>query len=310
MSKILVTGADGLVGSAMKKIANLYPHFEFSFVGRKEGDLTKEECVKNIYEKFKPDYVIHTAARVGGIGANLAKPAELFYENILMNSYMIHYGYLARVKKLIAFSSVCSFPDPVEMLEESLQQDGKPFRGNFAYGYAKRMVDIQIQAYRIQHQTNFCSVIPANMYGPNDNFSLQDGHVIPSLIHKCYLARTTKTPLVMWGDGSSMREFIFSEDISHLTLKILESNTDYDGIIVSNNKEISIRTLVDSICHLMKFDGDIVWDTTKPNGQFRRPSNTDRLRSIVPDFNFTTIENGLLNTIDWFETNYPEGIRK
>ena len=145
--------------------------------------------VRDLYHKTLPDYVIHAAAKVGGIGLNRSRPAELFCDNILMNTHMIHCAYKFEVEKLICYTSVCTFPDDVKVLKEDLQQAGKPFEDNFAYGYAKRMVDIQIKAYRRQYGVNYCSVIPTNLYGPNDNFSLTNGHVIASLIHKCYLAK-------------------------------------------------------------------------------------------------------------------------
>jgi len=304
MDRILVTGSGGLVGKAIQSISNSF-NYEFFWCTRYDADLTREEDVRSLYRQVKPDYVIHTAAKVGGIGANLASPADFYYQNILMNSFMIHYAQIFGVKKLIAFSSVCSFPDNIPILKEEFQHTGEPFRANFAYGYAKRMVDIQIQAYRIQHKTNYCSLVPVNIYGPDDQFNLQNGHVVPCIIHKCFLAKQNNEPLVLWGDGSSLREFIFSQDLAKLTMDILQTELKFDRIIVADNIEVSIKDLVNMICELMDFKGEVVWDTTKPNGQYRRPSDTSLLKDVSPNFQFTPLKDGLKQTIEWFEKNYP-----
>lgn len=308
MSKILITGSDGLIGWAFRLLHDqeYKEDDEFIFCTRKDGNLINEDHVAKIYAKHKPDYVIHAAARVGGIGINLAKPAELFYENILMNSFMIHYAYLFNVKSIVSYSSVCTFPDDAPVLTEDLQQCGKPFDSNFAYGYAKRMIDIQNKAYKRQYGVNYFSIISTNLYGPNDNFSLTDGHVIPCLIHKCFLAKKNNDPLVIWGDGNSLREFIYSYDVAKLTMELLKTEHGKDKIIVSNNNELSIRQVVEMICRCMNFDGEVIFDTSKPKGQYRRPSDTALLRGIIPDFQFTDHETGIKKSVDWFAKNYPD----
>lgn len=305
MSKILVTGSDGLMGWAFRSIAHEYDD-QFIFCSRKDGDLTKEEDVKTVYSKVKPDLVIHAAARVGGIGINLAKPAELFYENILMNSFMIHYARVFNVSRIVCYSSVCTFPDDASLLTEDLQQCGKPFDSNFAYGYAKRMIDIQLQAYKKQYGTNYFSIISTNLYGPNDNFSLTDGHVIPCLIHKCFLAKKNNTPLSIWGDGNSLREFVYSFDVARITLNLLKMDHDKNKIIVSNNEEFSIRSIINMICEYLEFGGEVVYDLTKPGGQYRRPSDTSLMKSLIPDISFTEHSNGIRGTIKWFIDRYPQ----
>ena len=305
MSKILVTGSNGLVGWALKLVANDYPDDEFIFCSREDGDLTDKDSVIGIYAKHNPDYVIHAAAKVGGIGANIAKPANLFYDNILMNSFMIHYAHDFGVKKILCYSSVCTYPDDVDVLREDLQQSGKPYDSNFAYGYAKRMIDIQIKAYKRQYGTNYFSIISTNLYGPNDNFSLTDGHVIPCLIHKCHLAKKNNIPLDIWGDGSSLREFVYSEDVAKLTIELLKKEHDKDKIIISNNIEFSIKQVIEMICEYMDFDGEVNYDLTKPSGQHRRPSDTSLLRGMIPDLNLTNHREGIKKTVDWFVQNYP-----
>ncbi len=303
MAKILITGADGLLGFAFRSIQNQYSH-DFYFVSRKDGDLTNPEAVQYIYSQAKPEWVIHAAAMVGGIALNRLRPAELFYENILMNSHMIHYAQVFKVKRLICCSSICSFPDSTSNFREDQQQEGAPYKDNFAYGYAKRMVDIQLQAYRQQYEVNYFSIIPTNMYGPNDNFSLSDGHVIASLIHKCYLAKKNKKTMTIWGDGSPLREFIYAEDVAHLALWLLNNNK-YDKMIISNGMEISIKDVCSIICDSIKFEGPLIFDSSKPIGQFRKSSDISRLRECVSDLNFMTYSHGIKKTVDWFVKNYP-----
>lgn len=304
MDRILVTGSDGLIGNALKRISSSFA-YEFIFTTRSDGDLTSEQTVKRLYETYRPQYVIHTAARVGGIGANLSKPAEFFYENILMNTYMLHYAWVYGVKKCVAFSSVCSFADKLTILRENLQQEGAPYKDNLSYGYAKRMIDIQIQAYRKQHNCDFCAVIPTNMYGLNDNFSLTDGHVIPSLIHKCYIAQQKDIPLVLWGNGTSLREFIYADDAAMFTMQIMLSPLKFDGVILSSPKEYAIKYIAELICKCFEYNGKIVWDTSKPNGQHKRPSDISRLKSIVSNLRYVSPEEGIMRTVSWFKSQYP-----
>lgn len=302
--KILVTGGDGLVGNALKKYINNYTNYEFIFIGRKDADLTKEEDVKNIFDLHKPNFVIHTAARVGGIGRNLNSPAKQFTDNILMNTHVIHNCYTHNVEKLIAFSSVCAFPKALETISEDKLQDGEPYDAHFSYAYSKRMVDIQIQAYKKQYNVNYCSVIPGNIFGENDNFNLEDGHVVPSLVHKLYLAKNSSTPLMVWGDGSSTREFVYAQDLALICIKLLdEVDTLPLRLIVSGKEEMSIKTLVKLICKQAEYD-NVHYDTTKPNGQGKRPTNHTLFNSLFKDFSFTPLDIALKQTYTWFSENY------
>lgn len=307
MSTILITGADGLLGNAIRRVGESYPNNEYVFCNRSTADLTKEEEVIAMYHSVRPDFVIHAAAKVGGIQLNRSFPADMFYENILMNSFMIHHAQRFNVTKMLCVSTACSFPDGVPVLQEDLQQTGQPFEDNFAYGYAKRMADIQIKAYRKQYGVDYCLVIPTNIYGPHDNFNLADGHVIPALIHKCYLAKRDSTPFEVWGDGSSLREFIYVDDLAHLMLQFLSRQTlGFDKIIMSNNEEVSIKNVSHIICEEMGFNGGLQFDESKPGGQFRRPSDISRLRSVIPNFGFTDKREGIKKTIEWFKNNYPK----
>ena len=208
------------------------------------------------------------------------------------------------------FLSTCVFPDDVEYpLTEKKIHLGEPHTSNYPYAYAKRMADIQIRAYREQYGLNYVSVIPTNIYGPNDNFNLASGHVIPSLIHKCYLAKKNDTSFSVWGSGKPLREFIYSKDVGKLTTWVLENYNEEEPIILSTSEEVSIKDVVCLIVKHMDFTGDVVWQDDKPDGQFRKPSDNSKLLSYLPDFKFTSLDNGLKETIDWFVKNY-ESCRK
>ena len=308
MSKILVTGSNGLIGSAIRSIASNCED-DFYFVTRKDADLTSRDEVHLLFDRIQPDLVIHAAAKVGGLGANLSQPADIFYQNIIMNSHMIHYAMLFGVKKMLCFSSLCTFPHDAKILREDLQQVGEPYIGNYAYGYAKRMVDIQIRAYKEQYKTEYCSMILTNTYGPYDNWNLDDGHVVPSLIHKCHLAKQEGKPLVLWGDGSTLREFIYAGDVARCAMDIIKSNNIVDKVIISSQEELTIKKLCEYVCSALEFDGEILYDRTKSNGQHKRPSDNTVLRNLVPDFKFTSTKDGVKIAADWFVDHYPN-VRK
>jgi GDP-L-fucose synthase len=309
MSKILITGKNGLCGKAFQRLCPDYDNNEFCFVGREYGDLTNEHNVYKMYEQIRPDYVIHTAAKVGGIGGNIIGPADYFYKNILMNTYMIHYAYRFNVKKFMAFSSVCVFPNDLALLQEGRMHDGPVYEDNFAYGYAKRMVDIQIEAYSKQHGLeNYVSIIPTNIYGPNDLYNLQHGHVIPSLVHKLYLANKNNEQFFIWGDGNSLREFIYVDDLAITILELLLSDKQLPKrIIISDNKQYSIKDVVNYLVEIADFKGQIIYDKKKPNGQRSRPSDISLLKSLFSKtvFSFTSLDKGLELSYNWFVENYP-----
>jgi len=296
-NKILVTGGNGLVGSEF--IGDHY--FKPS---SKSYDLRKTEDANRLMLK-QFDGIIHCAAKVGGIGGNMNFKGEFFYDNIMMNTNVIEGARMSGVKNLVAFLSTCVFPDNVEYpLTESKIHLGPPHFSNDAYAYAKRMADIQIRSYKEQYGLNYKSVIPTNIYGPNDNYDVVNGHVIPSLIHKCYLARENNTDFEIWGTGKPLREFIFSRDVSKLTEWVLENYNESEPIILSTSEEISIKDVVGIIVEVMNFRGNVTWNTDKPNGQFRKPSNNLKIKSYLPDFKFTPLYEGLKETIEYFEKNY------
>ena len=297
MKKLLVTGGNGLVGSSIISDVKI----------GKEYDLRNIEETNKMFEYHKPTHVIHCAGKVGGLSANMNYKGEFFYDNIMINTNVIESARKNNVKKLVSFLSTCVFPDNIEYpITEKKIHLGAPHFSNYPYAYAKRMADIQIRAYREQYGLEYVSVIPTNIYGPNDNFSLESGHVIPMLLHKMYTAQRDNTDFVVWGSGTPLREFIYSKDIAKLSEWALDNYNESEPIIFSNSNEISIKDLVDLLVNEFNFKGKVIFDKTKPDGQFRKPSDNSKLKSYLPNFEFTPIEKGLKETINWFIKNYEK----
>ena len=303
MDNILVTGGTGLVGSR-------FEGEDYLKIGSKNLDLLNQKDIENFLVSKNINGIIHCAARVGGVKGNMTYPGEFTYENLKMNTGIIEVGRKAGISKLIAFSSTCVFPDKVEYpLTPDKIHLGPPHSSNYGYAYAKRMAEIQMQSYREQYGVNYFSVIPCNIYGPADNYHLEDGHVLPSLIHKFHLADISGSDVTIWGSGSPLREFIFSEDVAKLTRILFDNYIDGVPVIISSGKEISIKNVVEIIASEFNFKGKIIWDLDKPEGQFRKPSDNSVIRSIAPYFKFTPIEEGIHKSVTWFKDNYPN-IRK
>ena len=300
MNKLLVTGGNGLVGSAINSDIKI----------GKEYDLRNADETNNMFLKYQPTHVIHCAGKVGGLGANMKYKGEFFYDNIMINTNVIESARKNNVERLVAFLSTCVFPDNVEYpLTESKIHLGEPNFTNYPYAYAKRMADIQIRAYREQYGLKYTCVIPTNIYGPNDNFSLERGHVIPMLMHKLYLAQKNNTDFIVWGSGKPLREFIYSKDVAKLAEWVLYNYDESEPIILSTSHEISIMDLVDLLVKEFNFKGKVIFDSSKPDGQYRKPSDNSKLMSYLPDFKFTSMEDGIKETVQWFIENY-ENIRK
>lgn len=303
--KILVTGANGLVGNSLRNISTKDKVNSYTFIGRDYGDLRDKNVVYALFSRHQPDYVIHTAAKVGGIGGNEANHGDFFYDNLMMNAHIINYSKYFDVKKLIVFSSVCVFPHDLATLQEDKMHDGKPFESNFAYAYAKRMIDIQIEAYRRQFGiTNYCSVIPGNIFGEHDWYSVQHGHVVPSLIHKLFIAKRDGTPFQIWGDGKSLREFLYVEDVAKIIVKLLHLDSLPQRLIISGSRQYSIREVVDKLVKVAGFTGEVAYQLDKPNGQRSRPTDLSLLNSLFK-MEYTDIDAALATSWKWFVDNYP-----
>ena len=301
MKKVLITGGGGMVGSAMESPLKLT---------RDYCDLLNRKQTNRFFSAVKPDGVIHCAGKVGGIGGNSNYKGQYFYENILINTNVIEAARQAGVQNLVSFLSTCVFPDKVSYpLTVDQVHQGDPHDSNYPYAYAKRMADIQIRAYREQYNINYTSIIPSNIYGPNDNFSLEHVHVMPMLIHKLYLAKKNKTDFIVWGSGKPLREFIYSKDIAKIAEWVLFNYKGTDPLIVSGDEEISIKDLVGILVDEFKFKGKVKFDKTKPDGQLRKPSDNSAIKELMPDFEYTPFEKGIKETVSWFIENY-ESARK
>jgi len=298
MTKVLITGGYGMVGSAMESQIKL---------SRETCDLTNSNQTEQLFKLIKPDGVIHCAGKVGGIGGNSNYKGEYFYDNLMINTNVIEAARKAGVKNLVAFLSTCVFPDKVKYpLTVDQIQLGEPHESNYPYAYAKRMADVQIRAYREQYGINYTSIIPSNIYGPNDNFNLDHGHVMPMLIHKLYLAKKYKTDFPVWGSGKPLREFIYSKDIAKIAEWALFNYEGTDPLIISGDEEISIKDLVGLLVDEFKFKGKVIFDKTKPDGQLRKPSDNSKIKELMPDFEYTPFEQGIKETVNWFIENYDE----
>jgi len=264
------------------------------------------DSVVNYITENQIDSIIHCAAKVGGIKANSEHLGEFYYENMVMNTNVLEAARIAGVKKVVSFLSTCVFPDDaIYPLTPCQIHLGEPHPSNYAYAYAKRMLEVQSRAYRDQYGCNFVTVIPCNIYGPHDNYNLDSGHVIPSLIHKCYIAKQNNTDFEIWGTGKPYREFIYSKDVGYITQWVLENYNDAEPLIVSPDEEVCISVVAQEIAWKMGFEGNITYNQ-KMDGQFRKPSNNMTLKALLPDYKFVPLEFGLKKSIDWFVENYED----
>lgn len=303
--KILVTGANGLVGSAL--LSQWYPGHELIPISHDSVDLLQWRHVNQMFRDYRPEAVIHLAAKVGGVQANMREPATFFMHNITMNTHMLEAARLFGCKKLVCFLSTCIFPDGLpNPMEPSMLHDGPPHDSNYGYAYAKRMLAVQCRTYNEQYDTNFVPVVPCNIYGKWDNFHRENSHVVPAMLLKFLEAKRNNTDVVLWGDGSPLREFIYSQDVADLAMKVLLDYDKKEPLILSPGKSCSIKELAQTISDSMGFKGQIVWDTTKPAGQAKKPSNNSPLRSLWPFFDFTELSVGIRKTAEWLEEAYPK----
>ena len=302
MTDILITGGSGMLGSSFKEFVP-----NAIFVSGSMCDLKKIEDVECLFAEKTPKYVIHLAAKVGGLKANLNNLGSFYYENIIINSNVLEASRKFNVKKVVSLLSTCVYPDKITYpLTEEQIHNGKPHDSNYGYAYAKRMLDVQSQAYRDQYGCNFITAIPNNLFGENDNFDLENSHLIPAIIRKVHEAKMNNSDIMLWGDGSPLREFTYSKDLAKIILFLLNNYDGREPINVGNTNEYSVKYVAEVIAKIMKFKGNIIWDPSQPKGQHRKPSSNKKLLDLNWDLkSYTSLEESLQNTCDWFVENYP-----
>ena len=308
--KILLTGANGFLGRNIHEIlSDKYTVVSISSQFRKDSslggwhsDLRRQDYGKSMLQSIKPDVLIHAAGTVGGIGANKENPGKFMYENLIMGTNMIHESMEEKVGKFILLGTVCSYPKhtPVPFKEEELW-NGYPEETNAPYGIAKKTLMKLVEAYHEQYSFNGINLVPVNMYGPHDHFNLTSSHVIPALILKFYNAiKDGDSSVTLWGTGQASREFLFAPDFADVIMLALEKDVSPEPINVGTGKEIKICELATEIAQQMGYEGKIIYDTSKPDGQPRRCLDTTRAKERLGFEAKTDFKNGLKQTIEWF----------
>ncbi len=303
--RVCVTGGAGFLGSFIVEKLRERGAGDVFVPLIEEYDLVQLDSIQKMLNAAKPTLILHLAAQVGGIGANREHPAEFFYNNLMMGVQLIHQAYLRGVQKFVALGTVCAYPKftPVPFQEEKLWE-GYPEETNAPYGLAKKMLLVQAQSYRQQYGYNAIFLLPVNLYGPRDNFNPSSSHVIPALIRKCVEARDAgEKEIVVWGDGSPTREFLYVEDAAEGILLAAECYNSSEPVNLGSGFEISIKDLAELIARLTGFKGQMVFDTSKPNGQPRRALDVSKAQKAFGFKAQIGFEEGLKRTIEWYENN-------
>jgi GDP-L-fucose synthase len=302
--KVLVTGGAGFLGKRV--VAELAARgYKDIFVPRSAThDLTEQSVVRDLLKMERPDLVIHLAAVVGGIGANRDNPGKYFYDNLMMGVMLIEESRRLGVAKVVSVGTICAYPKFAEIpFKEDDIWNGYPEETNAPYGLAKKMLLVQSQAYKQQYGMNSIYLLPVNLYGPNDNFNERTSHVIPALIKKCMDAKESNaSEIVLWGDGSPTREFLYVDDAARGIVDAAELYNDTLPVNLGSGDEISIKDLAETIASLTGFKGKITWDTTQPNGQPRRRLDVERAKELFGFKSAVSLDVGLKNTIAWYQT--------
>ena len=309
---IILTGGSGLVGSAFKKIKNDYQNINFIFLDSKLADLTNYEKSKKVFKSYNPCCVIHLAAYVGGLFKNINNNVEMYEKNMIINLNVLRICHELNINKVICCLSTCIFPDDIKYpINETQLHLGPPHCSNIGYSYAKRMLEIHCSLYNKQYNRKYICIIPTNIYGEHDNFSLTDGHVIPALIHKCLLSQKNNEDFVVFGTGKPLRQFIYSVDLAKLIMLVLKKYQETNPIILSTDEsdEMSIKNIAEKIHIIFNNKNKIIFDSSFSDGQYKKTADNKKLKEIFKDFNFTDIDTGLTKTIEWFKNNYPNHTR-
>jgi GDP-L-fucose synthase len=301
MTKILVTGGTGMVGTALQEVLK-----DAVFLSSKDANLVRQEEAERVFQEIRPEKVIHLAARVGGVKANMDNLGLFFYENLMINTNVLECCRKTGVEKVLSLLSTCVYPDIAEYpLKEEVMHTGPPHPTNYGYAYAKRMLEVQTRTYREQYGCKYTTAIPNNLFGENDYFDLENSHVIPAMIRKIYEAREQGEDVRLWGDGNVYREFTYSKDMARILEFLLDKYDEPNPINIGNTNEYKIKDVANIIANIFNFENNIVWDTTKPKGQLKKPSDGSKLKDIGWD-QYTDFSIALANTCDWFENNYSK----
>lgn len=301
-TRILLTGGSGFLGRHTKQeLANI--GYRNVYAPRsKEYDFRSQESCKKLFDEIQPDVVIHLAATCGGIGANMRSPGLYFYDNMSMGLNIIEQSRMSRIDKFIFIGTVCAYPKfcPIPFKEDDIW-NGYPEETNAPYGVAKKALFVMLDSYKQQYGLNSTVLVPSNLYGPYDNFKDESSHVIPALIKKISTAIKNKDKRIhIWGDGSASREFLYAPEAAVAICRSINIDTGCQPINIGSGEEITIRKLVETLCDQMSYDGDIVWDKSKPNGQPRRCVDISKAQDILGWENSISIETGLTSTIKWY----------
>jgi len=309
--RVVVSGGNGFLGSFVVENLRSAGCREITVPRSREYDLREKAEALRLFKNARPDVFIHLAAVVGGIGANRDNPGRFFYDNAIMGLNAIEAARVAGIEKFVCAGTVCSYPKftPVPFREDKFW-DGYPEETNAPYGLAKKMLLVQLQAYRQQYGMNGIYLTPVNLYGPRDNFDLETSHVIPALIRKCWEAKQARAAEILaWGTGSATREFLYAEDAAEAIVLAAEKYAKSDLVNLGSGEETSIRDLLEQIRSMVGYEGKVRWDATKPDGQPRRCLDTSR---ALAEFGWrakTSLHDGLRETIQWFESNVKLAMR-
>jgi len=304
---ILVTGGSGLVGKGIEKVLETekLPDEDWIFLSSKDANLLSESETEALFARHRPTHVIHLAALVGGLFANMKANCDFLRNNMKMNDNILSMSHKFNVKKVVSCLSTCIFPDKTSYpIDETMLHNGPPHHSNFGYSYAKRMIDVINRGYHEQYGCQFTSVVPCNVFGPHDNFNIEQGHVIPGLMHKAYKAQQNGTKFQIWGTGSPLRQFIYSLDLARLFIWVLRDYEEIEPIILATEEEVSIKDVAFKILKAFDFKGEVEFLTDKADGQFKKTASNDKLRRYLPQFKFTPQDVAIQQTVDWFNQNY------
>lgn len=312
---ILVTGGTGLVGKAIQNVIdNEKPENEtWVFVGSKDANLCDKESTEKLFKKYKPTHVIHLAAMVGGLFHNMAHNLDFLRNNLHMNDNVLQTAHENDVVKVVSCLSTCIFPDNTTYpIDETMVHNGPPHSSNYGYSYAKRFIDVANRGYHEQHGRLYTSVIPCNVFGPNDNFHSNASHVIPGLMRRLYNlikdGNTEDKIFTVLGSGKPLRQFIYSIDLANLIIWALREYDSVDPIILSvdESEEVPISQVAEAIARAFDFKGKIVYDTSAADGQYKKTASNAKLRKYLSDFKFTPLEEAIKKTVDWYIENYDK----